>query len=255
MPELGLGTWQNRGSQCIESVEKALEIGYRHVDTAQIYGNESEVGKGIKNSNLSREEIFLASKVWNDNLSPRKVKKSTEKSLEKLGVDRVDLMYIHWPRGSYQPEKTLKAFKELVEEGKIENIGVSNFSPKQLDKAMEIAGEHIIANQVEMHPLYQQEELLRKAREHGIEQVAYSPLARGKVFDLEKVQEVAEKHEVSEAQVSLAWLMQKPNVSAIPKASSEEHLKDNYNARELEMDKEDIEKIESITREEKLVEI
>ncbi|WEL23390.1 aldo/keto reductase [Candidatus Nanohalovita haloferacivicina] len=254
IPDLGLGTWQNTNSEeCTDAVKTALNMGYKHIDTAQAYDNEEHVGKGLEEADVDRDDYFLASKVWISNLSREDVVTTTEESLEKLGVDSVDLMYIHWPSGQYDPETTFEGFQQLVEEDKIKNIGISNFTPAQVDEAMEIAGEHIIANQVEMHPLLQQEELLEKCREHDITLVAYSPLARGKVFDIPELQEIAEKHDASEAQVSLAWLMQKDGVVAIPKATSEQHIRDNFEAQELELEEEDIEKIESIDREERLV--
>ncbi|MFB6174785.1 MAG: aldo/keto reductase [Candidatus Nanohalobium sp.] len=254
IPKLGLGTWQNSDpEECRNSVKTALEMGYRHIDTAQAYDNEEYVGEGLEAADVEREDFFLASKVWINNLSAEKVKSSTEESLKKLGVDSVDLMYVHWPSGDYQAEETLGAFKELVKEGKIDNIGISNFRPDQVDEAMEIAGEQIAANQVEMHPLLQQEELLEKCREHGITLVAYSPLARGKVFEIPELREIAEKHDVSPAQVSLAWLMQKDGVAVIPKASSEEHIRDNFESQELDLDEEDVDRIEGLEREERLV--
>lgn len=254
IPKLGLGTWQNTDpEECVNSVKNALNMGYEHIDTAQAYGNEEEVGRGLEEADVDRDDYFLASKVWIDQLSAENVKTSTKESVKKLGVDSVDLMYIHWPSGDYSPQETLKAFKELIHSGEIKNIGISNFTPEQVDKAMEIAPNHIVANQVEMHPLLQQEELLEKCREHDITLVAYSPLARGKVFNMPELNEIADKHGVSEAQVSLAWLMQKDGVVAIPKASSEEHIRDNYEALDLELDEEDVEKIESIEREERVV--
>jgi len=254
IPKLGLGTWQNENpNECSNAVKTALEMGYKHIDTAQIYENEEYVGEGLENADVDREDYFLASKVWIDQLSEGDVVPSMEESLEKLGVDKVDLMYIHWPSGEYQPEETLKAMQKLVEGEMAESIGISNFTPAQVDEAMDIAGDHIIANQVEMHPLLQQEELLEKCREHNITLVAYSPLARGEVSNIPELNEIAEKHEVSEAQISLAWLMQKDGVVAIPKATSEEHIEDNFKAQEMELDEEDIEKIESINREERMV--
>lgn len=254
IPKLGLGTWQNEDPQeCANSVKTALEMGYTHIDTAQIYGNEEHVGKGLEEADVDREDYFLASKVWIDQLERENVIESTKKSLDKLGVESVDLMYVHWPSGEYDPQDTLKGFKELIHSGEIKAIGISNFTPEQVDKAMEIAPKHIIANQVEMHPLLQQEELLEKCREHDIKLVAYSPLARGEVFDIPELNEIAEKHGVSEAQVSLAWLMQKEGVVAIPKATGEDHIRGNYNALDLELDEEDVEKIESIEREERMV--
>jgi len=254
IPKLGLGTWQNENpEECSNAVKTALNMGYEHIDTAQIYENEEYVGKGLNQADVDRDDYYLASKVWIKKLNPDQVISSTEESLEKLGVEKVDLMYVHWPSGKYSPEETLGAMQELVERDMAENIGISNFTPGQVDEAISIAGEDIVANQVEMHPLLQQEELLEKCREHNIKLVAYSPLARGEVFGIPELEEIAEKHEVSEAQVSLAWLMQKDDVVVIPKATSEDHIKDNYNSLNLELDEEDIEKIESIGKEERMV--
>jgi 2,5-diketo-D-gluconate reductase B len=252
IPEPGLGTWKNIDpEECADSVETAINTGYRHIDTAQIYKNEEAVGKGLEG--FDRQDYFLASKIWIDKLNRSNVISSTEKSLSKLGVEKVDLMYVHWPAGKYRPEESLNAMKELVERDMARYIGISNFTAEGLDRAMGIAGEHIIANQVEMHPLLQQEKLLERCRDHGIDLVAYSPLARGKVFEVPELQEIAEKHGASEAQVSLAWLMQKEGVKPIPKATSRQHIQENYEALELELDEEDIDRIDSIEREKRTV--
>src|SRR6056297_153512 len=207
MPVLGLGTWENDDpAQCTESVANALDAGYRHVDTAQIYGNEAAVGEGIAESDVDRDDIFLASKVWIDELAPEDVASSTRESLDKLGVDAVDLMYVHWPAGEYEPAETLPAFAELRDDGLIERIGVSNFEPHHLDAATDALGEAPFANQVEIHPLLRQEELREYADANDVELVAYSPLARGEILDDPAIVDIAEKHGVSAAQVSLAWL-------------------------------------------------
>ena len=246
MPTFGLGTWENEDPEvCAESVRTALDMGYRHIDTAQAYGNEDSVGDGIAQADLDREEMFLATKVWTKNLAHDDVIDSTHESLDKLGVDAVDLLYIHWPQNTYDPEETLTAFEELVDEGLIDHIGVSNFEPEHLDEAQEILDEPIFANQVEMNPLLPQEELREYCDEHDIELVAYSPLARGKVFDVDELTEVAEKHDASEAQVSLAWLREK-GVTVIPKATSEEHIRDNWESLTLDLDDEDVETIDGI---------
>lgn len=248
--ESGLGTWQNEGENCAESVKIALDLGYRHIDTAQIYGNEEQVGDGIEASDVDRDQIFLASKVWIDQLSSENVITSTVESLEKLQTDYVDLMYVHWPSGDYSPEKSLEALQELKDKGLINNIGVSNFEVPHLEEALETVDVH--ANQVEMHPLLPQEELREFCEENDVELVAYSPLARGEVFNIQEIQEVAEKHGVSEAKVSLAWVRQK-GAFPIPKASSREHIRDNLESQELELDDEDMEKIDSIRGEERMV--
>ena len=248
MPVLGLGTWENDDpAQCTESVANALDAGYRHVDTAQIYGNEAAVGEGIAKSDVDRDDIFLASKVWIDELAPADVASSTRESLDKLGVDAVDLMYVHWPAGEYEPEETLPAFAELRDDGLVDRIGVSNFEPHHLDAATDALGEAPFANQVEMHPLLRQEELREYADANDVELVAYSPLARGEILDDPAIVDIAEKHGVSAAQVSLAWLREE-GVTAIPKATGIDHIRDNLASVDLTLDDEDVERIDSLGR-------
>ena len=246
IPMLGLGTWENDDPEaCAASVETALEMGYRHIDTAQAYGNEAAVGEGIAAADVDREEVFLATKVWIDNLAHDDVIATTEASLDRLGVDSVDLMYVHWPSRTYDAEETLAAFNELHADGKIDRIGVSNFEPDQLREAIELSDAPIVANQVECHPLLQQAELREVTAEEGVELVAYSPLARGDVFDVQELQEIADDHDASPAQVSLAWLRQQ-GITAIPKATSEAHIRDNWQSLSLTLSDEEIERIENI---------
>ncbi|MFC7069256.1 aldo/keto reductase [Halobaculum lipolyticum] len=253
MPMLGLGTWENTDPEaCRNAVATALETGYRHVDTAQIYGNEAEVGDGIARADVDREDVFLATKVWIDNLAPEDVRATTEESLDRLGVDSVDLMYVHWPAREYDAAETLAAFNDLYEDGLIDRIGVSNFEPEQVAEAVEISDAPIFANQVECHPLLQQEALREACADHDVEVVAYSPLARGQVFDVPELTEIAEKHGVSEAQVSLAWLREK-GVTAIPKATGEAHIRDNWGSLALDLDDEDVAAIDAIDREDRRV--
>jgi diketogulonate reductase-like aldo/keto reductase len=248
MPTFGLGTWENENpQQCAESVRTALEMGYRHIDTAQIYGNESAVGDGIAAAEVPREEIFLATKVWIDHLDRDGVIETTEESLDKLGVDSVDLLYVHWPSRTYDAGETLPAFEELRERGLIDRIGVSNFEPHHLETAREVLDEPIFANQIECHPLLQQDELREYVAGTDVELVGYSPLARGAVFDVPELSEIAEKHGVSEAQVSLAWLRE-TGVTAIPKATSEAHIRDNWESLDLELDGDDLATIDGIDR-------
>ena len=248
MPVLGLGTWENDDpAQCTESVKTALETGYRHVDTAQIYGNEAAVGDGIAAADVDRDDVFLATKVWIDQLAPEDVAASTRESLEKLGTEYVDLLYVHWPAGAYDPAETLPAFAELRDDGLIDRIGVSNFEPEHLDAAADALGEAPFANQVEMHPLLRQEELREYADANGVELVAYSPLARGEILDDPAIVHIAEKHGVSAAQVSLAWLREK-GVTAIPKATGEDHIADNWASLGLELDDDDVEEIDTLGR-------
>ena len=167
-------------------------------------------------------------------------------------MESVDLLYVHWPAGQYDAEETLAAFQELVDSGLVDRIGVSNFEPRHLDEARDVLGEDPFANQVEMHPLLPQADLREYAEGRDLELVAYSPLARGEVFDVPEVEAVAEKHDVSEAQVSLAWLREK-GVTAIPKATGEAHIRDNVASLEVDLDDEDVAKIDGIDRRERQV--
>jgi diketogulonate reductase-like aldo/keto reductase len=248
MPVLGLGTWQNDDPErCAETVRTALEMGYRHVDTAQVYGNERAVGEGIEAADVDREEVFLATKVWIDRLGRDDVLESVAESLDRLDTDYLDLLYVHWPAGDYDPEATLGAFEDLRDDGRIERVGVSNFEPYHLETAREVLDGPVFANQVEMHPLLQQRDLREYCEAEGLELVAYSPLARGEVFGVDRLSEIADDHGVSEAQVALAWLREK-GVAAIPKATGEEHLRGNLASLELSLSEEEVERIDDLDR-------
>ena len=253
MPMLGLGTWQNTDHDArVESVRTALEMGYRHVDTAQIYGNEDAVGAGIEQSSVHRQEVFLATKVWADNLSPDDVRRSTEESLERLGTDYLDLLYVHWPARTYDPETTLPALATLRDDGLTDRIGVSNFEPHHLDEARAVLGETPFANQIELHPYLQQDELCAYAADSDVELVAYSPLARTAVLDDPILCEIADRHDATAAQVSLAWIRSN-GITAIPKATGESHIRENWESIELELEEEDIERIDGIERRDRQV--
>ncbi|MFC6766978.1 aldo/keto reductase [Natrinema soli] len=246
MPMLGLGTWQNDDpEQCAESVRTALETGYRHIDTAQAYGNEDAVGDGIAAANVDREDVFLATKLWHSNLAYDDVIETARDSLDRLGVDSLDLLYVHWPSGTYDPEETLSALSELYDEGLIENVGVSNFLPDDLEVAADVCDAPLFANQVELHPLLPQERIRQACENDDIEVVGYSPLARGNVFNQPEIQDIAEKHDATEAQVSLAWAREK-GVTPIPKATGAEHIRDNWESLTVELDQEDINAIDAI---------
>ena len=252
MPLLGLGTYRNDGDQCVESVRTALEMGYRHVDTASMYRNERAVGTGLAAAGVDREEVFLATKVWHSNLSYEGVLDSARRSLEKLGTDYLDLLYVHWPAGAYDPTETLPAFDRLREEGAIRHIGVSNFEPRHLDRAREVLDAPVFANQVEVHPFLPQANLREYAAARGVHLVAYAPVARGRVFDAPVLSQIATEHGVSEAQVSLAWLRKK-SVTAIPKATGEEHIRDNWESLALELCEAEVARIDGIEQRERLI--
>ncbi|WP_458210394.1 aldo/keto reductase [Haladaptatus sp. NG-SE-30] len=246
----GFGTYNLHGEPGVEAVSTALDVGYRHVDTARMYKNEAVVGKALTQSNVPREEVFVATKVGHftePNLSPEYIRKSVAESRKRLGIETVDLLYIHWPY-SFDAEAHLPTLNELVHDGWVRHLGVSNFTPLMLDDARTVSDEPLFALQVEMHPLLQQEELVAYADEHDLTLVAYSPLAQGKVFDVPELRNIAEKHAVSPAQVSLAWFSTKGAIP-IPKASSKAHVRDNFAATDLNLDDEDIARIDAIDRE------
>ena len=249
---LGLGTFGNE--RCAESVETALALGYRHLDTGQMYGTEAAVGEGLARSDVPREDVVVATKLDPENLAYDDVLSSAEESRQRLGVDTIDLLYVHWPLGTYDAEETIPAINDLQDRQVVRHLGVSNFTPALLDEAIEVSRTPIYAHQVEMHPLLQQEELVAYAKEHGHWLVAYSPLAQGKVLDAPEVTAVAERHGVSAARVSLAWLLAHDNVCAVPKATSRRHLEDNLAALDLRLDDEDLAAIDAIDREERCLE-
>jgi 2,5-diketo-D-gluconate reductase B len=254
LPDIGFGTWQLKGEDCRKGVLYAIDIGYRHIDTAQVYKNEEFVGQALSENTISRKELVIATKVFINNFKYKKVKSSTYESLKKLKLDYVDMLYIHWPAISYRlrAKSTLKAMSELVDEGKVKHICVSNFNPKSVEKAIKLCDKPITANQIECHPLLQQKELREYLSLKKMYLVAYSPLIRGNLGRVEVIKELAEKYKVSMAQVSLAWHISK-NVVPIPKATSKEHIKDNYKSINLKLDISDIEKIDNIKMEKRML--
>ncbi|MFU8869634.1 aldo/keto reductase [Natronococcus sp.] len=249
LPPIGLGTM---GIEHPDTIATALECGYGHLDTAQIYGNEAVVGEGLARSSVLREDVVVATKVWADSLAPEAVRETTAESLERLGLEYVDLLYVHRPIEAYEPERTLPAFDDLHQEGAIDGVGLSNFSVAELEEAAAVLEAPIAAHQVEYHPLFQPEELLAHARENGYPLVAYSPLANGRAGEVEAVVAIAERHDTTPEAVCLAWLAAKEGVVSIPKASSREHLEANLEALELELAPEDVERIDAVERTEEL---
>ncbi|ELY89039.1 aldo/keto reductase [Natrialba hulunbeirensis JCM 10989] len=233
-------------------IETALEYGYRHLDTAQVYGNEAVVGDGLAQSSVPREDVTVATKVWADSLAPDDVHRTTEESLDRLGLEFVDLLYVHRPIETYDPEATLPAFEELQAAGTIDGIGVSNFSCDELETAQSVLDTPIAAHQIEYHPLFQPEELLAHAREYDYPFVAYSPLANGRAREIDEVVDVAESHDATPEAVCLAWLLAKDGVVTIPKSSSADHLRANLEAQELELSPAECERIDAIDRTEEL---
>jgi 2,5-diketo-D-gluconate reductase B len=256
MPRLGVGTYaEDDQAGRREAVRNALEMGYRHVDTAQVYGNEEYVGAGIADADVPREEVFLATKTVHHDVPERveDVREAIEGCLDRLGVEYVDLCYVHWSTGIYEAEPVLGTFEECYEDGLIENIGVSNFTIEELQEAREVLDVPIAAHQFETHPLLPQAELRADAREHDYWAVAYSPLAQGAVADESIITEIADDHQVTPQQVSLAWLLAKEGVAAVPQATSKDHLADNLGALDLSLTEEELDRIDGIERRERRI--
>jgi 2,5-diketo-D-gluconate reductase B len=250
---IGFGTWKHAEREnCIRSVVTALQAGYRHVDTAQAYHNERYVGEAVARADVPREEVFLATKVPPADLASEDVLSTTRESLDRLGVETIDLLYVHWPLGAYDPADTFSAFEKLVAEGAVRHVGVSNFTPRLIEEMRDVAGVTPFANQVELHPLLRQPELREYAQETGTYLVAYCPLARGEALAEPELRAVADEHGIGVAQVSLAWLLAKERVVPIPKATGE-HIHENYRALDVELDRADVERIESIDRQVRVV--
>ena len=246
VPSLGLGTYRLSGGECERAVERALSLGYRHIDTAQMYRNEEEVGRGIQGSGVDREEIFLTTKVWPSDFSYERTIQTTRESLKKLDTDRVNLLLMHWPSRDVPLEETLSAMRELQEEGTVRHIGVSNFPPSMVQEAAQHA--EVFCNQVEYHPYEAQDGLLGQAKEMDYLLTAYRPLSRGGILNDETLREIGESHGKTAAQVALRWLIQQEKVAAIPKATSEEHLKDNFDVFDFELNDEEMERVSELRR-------
>jgi len=234
IPALGFGTWQLSDVEAAEGVRDALALGYRHIDTAAAYENHGGVGRGIRESGVLRDEIFLASKIWWEDAAADDVRRAGHDMVRELGVDHVDLAYLHWPNDEVPLRETLEAMKELMEEGLFRRLGVSNFPVEMLAEALAIAP--ITAVQVEYHPFLAQDDLRAYCQRHEVALVAYSPLARGEVLENETLREIADEHHATAAQVALRWLTQQKNVVAIPKASTHAHRQANLVALDLQLD-------------------
>lgn len=250
IPVLGLGTWQSTGQDCVAVVKKALEMGYEHIDTAQAYDNEKEVGQGIKQSGVARDKFFLTTKIFPDDMKfqPEKLAEAAQRSLENLDTDYVDLLLLHWPDDRVPLSETIPALCELQKQGLTRHIGVSNFNIADIIEAEKYADVPIVVNQVEFHPFIKQNTLQTFLNNHHILLEAYSPLARGDVFDNDIIKEIADKHNVTPAQISLAWILSDKHRVAIPKTSNPDHLQGNLDAIKVELSADELDKLGSLAR-------
>ena len=247
VPALGLGTYSLRGQQCVELVRTALNIGYRHIDTARMYGNEAEVGRAVQDSGVDRGDIFITTKIWPDDLAYSDAKLCADDSLGNLGVDYVDLLLIHWPSKRIPLDETLTAFAEIKAAGKARLIGVSNFNTALMKEAVEQCGADIACNQVEYHPLLSQRPVLDLARGYGMMLTAYKPVAEGYVLEEPLLNRIGESHGKTAAQVSLRWLIQQQAVAAIPKTGNVARCRENFDIFDFELSADEMSEITALT--------
>jgi 2,5-diketo-D-gluconate reductase B len=249
MPALGLGTYRLHGAECVRSIEHALEVGYRLIDTAQAYGNQEFVGEGIKK--IERESLFLTSKLWITDLSSKRVAPAIECMLKELDVDYLDMLLIHWPGSKKEIRDSLEKVVEAKERGLIKVVGVSNFVLHHLTK--EVLEEYSIeVNQLEYHPFLQQLSVVEKCKKSNIHVQAYSSLARGKVCEDICLQEIAEKYNKKPEQVALKWAIQK-GMSVLPKTKCPERMQTNFESLEIRLTDEEVDAIDLLERNERLV--
>lgn len=235
IPAIGFGTFRMPGADVLRMVPAVLKLGYRHVDTAQIYGNEAEVGEAIKNSGVSRGDIFLTTKVWVDKYKHDDFVKSVDESLSKLKTDYVDLLLLHWPKSDVPLAERIGALNEVREAGKVRNIGVSNFSSALMAESVKLSKAPIVTNQIEYHPYLDQSIVLKAARESGMSITAYYAMADGKIINDPVVKDIAAAHGKSEAQIVLRWLIQQEGVITLSKTVSEERARNNFEIFDFEL--------------------
>jgi len=253
MPKLGLGTWPMLGDECARAVEQALDLGYRHIDTAAAYNNEEAVGAAIAQSQVPREQIHVTSKVWWDQLSPANMRASFENTLRALRSDYVDLFLIHWPTQDWDLARTIEALVSFRENGRARAIGVANFPLALVREVVEIMQAPLAAIQVEYHVALSQAKLLDFARQHDMALIAYSPLARNKVSEIPEILRIATKHGVTPTQVALKWLLDQSDVAAVPKAGGRANQLANLASFDLQLDDDDRTLIASVPKHQRLV--
>jgi diketogulonate reductase-like aldo/keto reductase len=226
IPLVGLGTWDLRARTCARIVEQALRLGYRHIDTAELYDNEREVGEGLRASGVKRDAVFITTKIWPSHFAPRELERSAKESLVRLRLSEVDLLLLHWPNPNIPLSETLPALCKMKRMGLARHIGVSNFTVAMIEEATKLSQEPLVCNQVELHPLLDQSKVIAACRKHGLAIVAYSPIARGGVKNDKVLARIGKVHGKSAAQVSLRYLVQQ-GIAVIPRTSRIERLSEN----------------------------
>lgn len=242
IPLLGLGTWKLYGDECEKTVRDAIEMGYRHIDTADVYQNHAEIGRAIKP--YPRDQLYLVSKVFEQDLVPNKIKTAVPRFLDELGVEYLDLLLIHWPFKEMDLADCLSTMQELSKQGLVRSIGISNFVRSHL-KTLDPYHFPIVTNQIELHPYLQRRELVEACKERGITITAYRPLAKGAFEDDPVLKKIGKKYNKSPSQVVLRWLIQQ-DIVAIPKASNPKHMKDNLDIFDFSLSDEEMQVINQL---------
>lgn len=246
LPALGLGTYGLTGLTARDLVEQAIALGYRHIDTAQMYGNEDMVGEAVRRTSIGRDALFITTKVWHDRLTRDAFVPSVEESLRCLQMDAVDLLLVHWPNPKVSTEEAVEGLLTAQDKGYARHIGVSNFPSAMFDQAVRFSGGRVVNNQVEYHPFLEQKEVLQAARRAGAFLTAYSPIAKGKVVGQPTLRIIGERHGKSEAQVALRWLLQQEAVAAIPRTSRPERLRSNLSVFDFELSETEMQTIDTL---------
>jgi 2,5-diketo-D-gluconate reductase B len=245
IPAIGLGTWDLRGRICTRVVEQALRLGYRHIDTAEMYGNEREVGEGLRASGIRRDDVFVTTKVWQDHLAPADFERATKESLVRLRLSEVDLLLIHWPSPRVPLAETLGALCRMKQAGFTRHIGISNFTVPLVAKAVRLAAEPLVTNQIEWHPYLDQSKVVAACRQHGLAVTAYSPIGRGRAGNDAQLRPIGVHHGKTAAQVSLRFLIQEGAI-VIPKTSKRERLEENLAVFNFELDASEMDDIRKL---------
>ena len=245
IPALGLGTWELSGRTCARVVEQALRFGYRHIDTAQVYDNEREVGDGVRASGLRRDDVFVTTKVWTNHFAPNDLERSVKESLVKLRLPHVDLLLLHWPNPHVPLGETLGALAHAKRMGLTRHIGVSNFTVALIEQAVAGCPEPLVCDQVEFHPYLDQTKVRAACDSHGMALVAYSPIAKGRIKSDATLAAIGRAHGKSPAQICLRWLVQQKAV-AIPRTSRIERLSENIEIFDFELSDDEMTQIAAL---------
>jgi diketogulonate reductase-like aldo/keto reductase len=234
IPLVGLGTWDLRGKVCARMVEESIKLGYRHIDTAAMYGNEAAVGEGLRASGVKRDEVFITTKVWQSDLRAKDFERSARNSLKELKLDAVDLLLIHWPNPSIPLKETIGALCKMKREGVARHIGISNFTLTLIEEAVKLSTEPLVCNQVECHPFLDQSKVIAATRKRSMAVVAYSPIARGQAKGDALLAKIGKVHGKTATQVCLRYLVQQ-RIVVIPRTSKSERLKENFSIFDFEL--------------------